>query len=211
MKLDLSFLFEHSTPKSLESILEDIYSAIDLADSIPIFPSPRTKSIVGIKTSSLDKIMTRLVFIPKRTLSSKELEMREIESNKIVRYLKSIAYIIDQLNLSNPEKYRIAHHLVTGEGSDFIVNLLARIEGIKFFVECGSIKTESLIRLSGCICEWDKISNRLLTGCHTISTYDQDTKIVTVHCESQRKKGRYKQIVGKANKVLKFKRIELIL
>lgn len=217
----ISIYYDDSSPKSLRSILREIYSAIDSAE-VAVFPDPQIKDIEDIRAFALDhfsrpatleRLQVGIGPTPKKIWTSKELEMREVESSNITRHLELIEPIVDQLNISNCDRYRIVYYLARAKGLAYIVGLLATVEGVRSFIERGSIKAEDLIRLSGCINNWDgnDIFNRFLKGCSTIATYDRDTQIVTIHCESQRKKGRYEQIIGKVNKVLKFERIELVL
>lgn len=218
METDWSYFCEHGTQKSLKSILEEIYSALDNIDALNELPPPKVKNISDIRALALEyfshpttttKIIANTQPAPKKIWTAEAIEMREIESNNIVKYLESIEPIVNQLNLSSADKRRIVYHLVTAKGSTFVVNLLARMEGIKAFIETRSIKTEDLVSLSDCTLT-DNL-NRFLTKCSTISTYNQNTGVVTVHCQSRRQKGRYKQIIGKINKVLKFKKIELVV
>lgn len=217
----ISIYYDDSSPKSLRSILGEVYSAIDSAE-VAVFPDPQIKSIEDTRAFLLDHF-SRLAMLErlqvgiglalKKIWTPKELEIREAELSNIARYLKLIEPIVEQLNISNCDRYRMVYYLARAKGLAYIVGLLATVEGVRSFIERGNIKAEDLIRLSGCVNNWDDndIFNRFLKGCPTIATYDQDTRIVTIHCESQRKRGRYKQIIGVVNKVLKFKRIELIL
>lgn len=198
------FSGDQKSDKSLSFVLEDILAS-KIYKVRRLEPFLFLKGVpVYLNTSTISLFEMRHEIIPQYALDSSEVQL---DCRAISEYIVQIDPIVNQLRLNNSEKYRLVYHLVTKQSSENESRILTRIEIIRELIEHGQIDATKLIN-SACQAKAEK-NQTIPEGC--IATYEQMTNTVTICCGSKRNIGRYKQVVGQANRVLKFSKIELVL
>jgi hypothetical protein len=190
------------TDKSLIFVLEDILlSGIHAVKA----PEPLSRKVlVRLDTSVSSLFEMRFAIIPQYALDRPH---RPLEFESVASYIRQIDPIVDQLQINNSEKYRLVYYILTKRVSQNEPFTLARIEVIKELIEQGKMDAAKLINLVCCTSVGE--GQAIPVGC--VANYDRTTGKVIIYCGSKRNIGRYKQVVGQVNRILRFTKIELVL